>query len=95
MVLRTQETAQGGFQPGWLGGGDQTSAKVLMKTGGLWEPPTDSRNTGVSYKPPGAKSANKLGWEARCSPSRERPSGRPRAEEPAESVTPGQLTHGH
>lgn len=51
--------------------------KALMKTGGLWERPADSKNTGVSYKPPGADSANKLGWEARCSPSRDRPAGRP------------------
>lgn len=51
--------------------------KVLMKTGGLWERPADSKNTGVSYKPPGTDSANKLGWEARCSPSRDRPAGRP------------------
>lgn len=65
-------------QPGWLGGGDQTSVrKVLMKTGGPRELPTDSKNIGVSYKPPGTDSANKQGWEARCSPEREQPAGRP------------------
>lgn len=33
-----------------------------MKAGGLWEPPTDSKKTGVfSYKPPETDSANKLG----------------------------------
>lgn len=51
--------------------------KVLMKTGGPRELPTDSKNTGVSYKPPGTDSANKQGWEARCSPEREQPAGRP------------------